>query len=43
MRVLLVDDETRLLDSTRRAIRLERPGWAVATACGGEEAIEVLQ
>ena len=43
MRILLVDDETRLLDGTRRAIRLERPAWAVATACGGEEAIQVLQ
>ena len=35
MRILLVDDESRLLDSTRRAIRVERPGWAVFTACGG--------
>ena len=43
MRILLVDDETRLLDSTRRAIRLERPAWAVFTACGGEEAIQVLR
>ena len=43
MRILLVDDETRLLDSTRRAIRLERPSWAVFTASGGVEAIQVLQ
>ena len=43
MRILLVDDEMRLLDSTRRAIRLERPTWTVFTACGGEEALQVLQ
>ena len=43
MRILLVDDESRLLDSTRRAIRVERPGWAVFTACGGEEALQVIQ
>ncbi len=43
MRILLVDDESRLLDSTRRAIRVERPGWAVFTACSGEEALQVIQ
>lgn len=43
MRILLVDDEVRLLDGLRRSLRLERPEWDVATADSGLEACERLQ
>ena len=43
MRLLLVDDEIRLLEGLRRSLRLERPEWHVATAASGTEAFQKIQ
>lgn len=43
MRILLVDDEIRLVDGLRRTLRLERPSWQVKTALSGLEALQLLQ
>jgi len=40
-RLLLVDDEQEFLDGTSRALR--RRGFDVQTACGAEEALELVQ
>ncbi|BDU72621.1 response regulator [Mesoterricola silvestris] len=42
MRILLVDDEPMLLEAFRRSLRVERPGWHVALAGSGEEALAIL-
>jgi len=42
MRILLVDDEVRLLDSFRRSLRVARPEWEVTTADSGQEALRCL-
>lgn len=43
MRVLLVDDERLLLASVTRALQVKRPGWEVATAANGLEALAILR
>lgn len=43
MHILLVDDEPMLLDSMARAVRLERPDWALSTARDGREAMAALR
>lgn len=43
MKILLVDDEIRLIDGLRRAIRLERPEWQVFTADSGAGALEHMK
>jgi len=40
MKLLLVDDETRYLETTRKLI--ERQGYDVWTAPGGEKALEIM-
>ncbi len=43
MRILLVDDEVRLLGGLRRSLRLERPDWQVDITVSGAEAVQLLQ
>jgi DNA-binding NarL/FixJ family response regulator len=43
MRVLLVDDERLLLVSLTRALKVQRPDWAVETASDGIEAMRLLK
>ena len=40
-RVLLVDDEERILASLRRSLR--RDGYEIVTACSPQEALRILQ
>jgi putative nucleotidyltransferase with HDIG domain len=43
MRILLVDDEARMLDSMRRSLAVERPRWEVVTATTGADALRLLE
>jgi DNA-binding response OmpR family regulator len=42
VRILLVDDEVRMLDSMRRSLGVERPRWEVVTAPSGAEALRLV-
>jgi len=42
MKILLVDDEPKLLDSLSRYLWVDRPQWEVNTVSSGEEAIQLL-
>jgi DNA-binding response OmpR family regulator len=41
--LLLVDDDAHLLTACVHALRLERPGWTVATAADGAGALAALK
>lgn len=42
MRVIFVDDETRVLDGIRRLLYPMRSEWQMSFACGGEQALEMM-
>lgn len=41
-RVLVVDDESRVVDAMQRALRSERRWWSVTTATTGDDAVALL-
>ena len=43
MRLLLVDDDLRLLGGLRRSLRVERPHWEVMAVAAGAEALALLE
>ena len=43
VRLLLVDDDPRLVDALRKTFWLDRPQWRITTACNGEEAFRLLK
>jgi DNA-binding NarL/FixJ family response regulator len=42
MQLLVVDDDSQLLDATAECIRIERPEWKVLVALDGREALRML-
>lgn len=41
--ILFVDDEQRILDGLKRTLRSMRDEWNMLFACGGEEALRILE
>ena len=41
--ILFVDDEPKILDGLKRTLRSMRNEWSMMFACGGEEALKVLE
>lgn len=41
--ILFVDDEQRILDGIKRTLRSMRDEWNMLFACGGEEALRILE